>query len=236
MLILDAVKTIVNFINSLATFFKSEPQMVIFEKTINGKTEIVQTPNAVMLSYMFGKKYLGAGTEIPTTRIDGTPVEVGDLFYDLNSYSLKLIKDFSDDGKPIWDNPISTETYSTYFFKGDGKNKEFNIPGGYNPGKAEVFVNGINKTPEVDISDGVSIKFDKAPNDGDEIFIVTFKLLTLANAFRTDEAISTPYDITILNKDQGLILKDRSKTDSNGEPVKWRLFIDDGNLGIEEVK
>ncbi|WP_281950281.1 hypothetical protein [Nitrosophilus kaiyonis] len=42
-------------------------------------------------------------------------------------------------------------------------------------------------------------------------------------------------DIEFATTTEGIVLKDRTSTDADGNPLRYRLFVENGNLGIEEI-
>jgi len=99
----------------------------------------------------------------------------------------------------------------------------------------EVYLNGVNVTNDVDSYNGQDIKFNTAPKDGDEIYGIFYGSFRLVDAVLTTGDSQTIGDIEFSVKTKGVILLDRTKADSDGNPIKYRLLVDNGNLAIEEV-
>ena len=121
-------------------------------------------------------------------------------------------------------------------FTGDGSTKVFTIEGGYDANMGIVYLNGTEVTQDVDISDGSTIVFNTAPADGDTVDYVMFGSFQLVNAVDLNSSQTVvgsktfSKDINIEDENNGLVLIDRSDTTK-----KYRLYVDNGNLGIEEV-
>lgn len=121
-------------------------------------------------------------------------------------------------------------------FQGDGSTTQFTPSKTFNPSLGLVFLNGVNVTEDVDISDGANIKFDTAPDSGDNIDYIFFDSIQFADTvtLSSDQDISGvktfSKDVVISDENQGVVLVDRSDTSK-----KYRLYVDNGNLGIETV-
>jgi len=180
----------------------------------------------------YAKTYLGAKDSDPTTRNDGSNLQVGDLYFNTTINKMKV---YNSDG--VWQLASSAVNgiKKTQLFIADGITKEFNVEGGFDATYADIYLNGVNVTKDVDVSDGQNIKFNIEPNNGDEIYGVFYGSFQIADTLPSNSDGTTTGDITFSNKNKGVILLDRSKTDDDGNPIKYRLFIDDGNLGIEEL-
>ena len=220
-----AAYTLIGFATKFQDYFRGEAGDVTFKYMNSDDSEVKETtvPNVAKLSQLFGNQYLGPKDDKPTTRNDGTDLEQGDLFY-YNSDKMVLVYD-GKDWKPIAD----YREMATSSFTGDGDTKEFTVDGGYAPNKGIVFINGSDNTPNADITDGEKIKFDDAPKDGDEIVAYFFNAVNVNDAISTSGGVSKG-DIEISQSDKGFILVDRN--DAN---KKYRLYVEDGNLGLEEV-
>jgi len=173
----------------------------------------------------YAKTYLGPKDTEPATRNDGTALQTGDLFFDT---SVGMMKVFNGS---VWQLASSAVNgiRKTQTWTGDGSTTEFIVDGGYDPLYAEVYVNGVNVTTDVDLTDGTKIVFSTAPSDGDEIFGTFFGSFSIADAVLTSGDSFTIGDIEFANSNKGIILNDRS----NGK--KYRLYVDNGNIYTEEV-
>ena len=72
-------------------------------------------------------------------------------------------------------------------FMGDGSTTSFAISGGFDAGYGIVFLNGVDVTKDVDISDGQNIKFNTAPANGDEISSYFFGSFQVADTYTKAE-------------------------------------------------
>jgi len=118
-------------------------------------------------------------------------------------------------------------TQKSYYY--DSSNDEF-IP--INPDYVEGFKNTLVINVVGDANGSVSFKGDEGNVSLELISINADKLdgLDSSQFLRNDIDDSINGDIEFTNENKGIILVDRSDTSK-----KYRLFIDNGNLGIEEV-
>ncbi len=120
---------------------------------------------------------IGAFDSEPTQRPDGTALQVGDVYYNRTDGKWRVY-----DGS-VWDNPDKESPIQVRgSFTGDGTTTTFNVVGGFNPAYGLVFLNGVEVTQDVDISDGQNIVFQTAPANGDIITYVFLSYFTPANA------------------------------------------------------
>jgi len=187
-----------------------------------GNVNNIKLPNLAKINNLFGKKYLGSSDSEPTEHADGTDLETGDMYFDNESKSSKVYD--GTNWKPVADYRNMTVAK----FTGDGDTKEFAVDNGFTPDKGMVFLNGSDVTSDVDISDGANIKFSTAPKDGDEIVGYFFNTFEVADTITTSGGSSTG-DIKISKSDKGFVLVDRK------DGKEYRLYVEDGNLGLEEV-
>jgi len=173
----------------------------------------------------YAKTYLGAKATEPTLRNDGTDLVVGDLFFDTSVDKMKVYNG------EVWQLASSAVNgiRKTQTWTGDGSTTEFTVDGGYDALYAEVYVNGVNVTTDVDLTDGTKIVFSTAPSDGDEIFGVFFGSFSIADAVLTSGNSATVGDIEFTDSTKGVVLNDRS------DGKKYRIYIDNGNIYTEEV-
>jgi len=190
----------------------------------------ITQPNLAKMAELLGRKYIGASDTPPTSKPDGTDLEAGDMYFDLNDKVMKVYN--GEEWKPV----AFASAFIKAEFTGDGETTEFTVDGGYNPGFGIVFVNGVNVGSDVDITDGKVIKFNEAPKDGDEILAYFYNAFEVADALVRTNDNETVGDIEFTIPEKGIILRDRTQTDDDGNPVRWRLFIDDGNIKIESVE
>ena len=220
---IDFIETAENFLNQLPTTC-NEINTAIDDvnKWLGDKDE----------AYI--KMYLGAKENDPTTRNDGSDLKAGDLYFNTTINKMRAYAN-SNDGWVLASSAVNGLLKSGRF-TGDGSTKEFVIDGGYDANMGIVYLNGTEVTPDVDISDGSKIVFNTVPSNGDTIDYTMFGSFQLANAvdLTSSQTITGPKtfskDITISDDMQGLILIDRSDTTK-----KYRLYVDNGNLGIETV-
>ena len=193
--------------------------------------------------------YIGASSEPPTSSSDGGDLKPGDKYFDTDTKKMM-----------IWDGsawvvdpdfyviaPIDGMVKKVQYL-GDGTKKSFTVTDGYTPNMGQVFLNGSNVTYGVDISDGANIVFEEAPKTDDEITAIFYGVFKVADCITNaefdtsfvplfdytgskilDKIKAANKDIETFDKNRSLILEDR------GNGTKYRLYIENGNLGIEEV-
>jgi hypothetical protein len=195
--------------------------------TGNSINDVINVSNNINSLHTYADTYLGAKDTPPTTRNNGDSLQNGDLYFDTAVSKMKVW----DSNSSSWQLASSAVNgiKKAQSFTGDGSTTEFTVTGGYDNNYGEVYLNGVNITKDVDISDGAKIKFNTAPTDGDEIYGVFFGAFQVADALLTSGDSSTVGDVEFTNKNKGVILNDRS----NGK--KYRLAINNGNLEVEEV-
>ena len=114
--------------------------------------------------------------KVPTT----SDLEIGELAVNLADKKLYTKRLNPDTGEEeivsVGGGGSGSVTYKDGTFTGDGSTTDFEVSGGYPANQIEVFLNGINVTTEVDVSDGQYVKFNEAPNDGDEIYYYFYQL------------------------------------------------------------
>jgi len=139
----------------------------------------------------FVEQYQGAKTEDPTKRNDGSSLQEGDLYFNTTINKMKAYDGTSWQlASSAINGMVKKQTWT-----GDGTTTSFSVTDGYDANYAEVYVNGVNVTQDVDLSDGQNVKFDTAPADGDEILGVFFGSFVLADCYTKAEA-----DNTFVNK------------------------------------
>jgi hypothetical protein len=72
-------------------------------------------------------------------------------------------------------------------FRGDGTTTSFAVTDGFDANYGIVFLNGVDVTKDVDISDGQNIKFSTAPANGDEITAYFFGSFRVADVYTKSE-------------------------------------------------
>jgi hypothetical protein len=129
------------------------------------------------------RMYLGPKDSDPTARNDTTTLQVGDLFFDTTINKMK-----------VWDgsqwqlassavNGLLKKTQ----FTGDGTTTSFAVTDGFDANYGIVFLNGVDVTKDVDISDGQNIKFNTAPANGDETTAYFFGSFRVADVYTKSE-------------------------------------------------
>jgi len=195
----------------------------------DGNINSFYLPNLAKMASLLGKKYIGASDTEPTSELDGDELKTGDMYFD-TSRNQMMVYNGSE-----WEPVAFASSLKEVDFTGDGETTEFVVENGYNPNMGLVFLNGVNVTKDVDITNGKSIIFSEAPADGDEIFAIFYNNFEATDAMRLSDNNVTVGDLEFELPEKGVILRDRSLTDDNGNPVRYRLFIDNGDLKIEEL-
>jgi len=183
------------------------------------------TANSIDNVNTYAKTYYGVATEDPTARPDGSDCLTGDLYFNSTVEKMKV---FNGDTWQLATSAVNGMLKKA-IFTGDGSTTDFEVDGGFDANFGQVYLNGTNVTEDVDISDGQNIKFDTAPDDEDDILGVFFGSFEVADAIATTGGDCSG-DINITDDLKGVTLIDRSDNTKT-----YRLYVDDGNLGIEEV-
>lgn len=130
----------------------------------------------------FFARYLGPQITPPTTRLDGTSLHDGDLYF----------RDVTPKGFYVWS--AGSWTAAGTAIEGianipttpviaDSGQTSVPVPGGFDPNHILVFVNG-NKwdSPDIDVSSGSSILFTQALSGGEEISWIALGTFVVADA------------------------------------------------------
>jgi len=197
----------------------------ISKQNVPANIDISDTNYWETISGDFVEQYQGDKTDDPTNRNDGTVLQVGDLYFNTTIQKMKV---WNGDTWQLATSAING-MLNKAIFTGDGSTTIFKVNGGFDANFGQVYLNGVNVTNDVDISDGQTIKFNTAPNNGDEILGVFFGSFVVADAIATTGGDCSG-DINITDELKGITLVDRSDTTKT-----YRLYVDNGNLGIEEV-
>ena len=224
------VNTVSKSINAVNTV---SPNVANINTVAQSIDNVNITANSIDDVNTYAKTYYGSLNEDPTTRPDGTVIQVGDLYFNTTIHKMKAY-----DGNSGWVMASSAVNgiIKSGRFIGNGSTKSFAVEGGYDSNFGIVYLNGVEVTPDVDISDGQNIVFNTAPDNGDTIDYVMFGSFKVSNTVDLDSSQTIVgsktfnKDITVSDDMQGLVLVDRSDTTK-----KYRLYVDNGNLGIEGV-
>jgi len=147
------------------------------QKDENGNISTVNIPNLSKIAKLLGRKYIGADDNEPTSKIDGSELEPGDLYFDTNKNQM-MVYNGSE-----WKSVAFASTLLKAEFTGDGATTEFTVNGGYNPNMGMVFLNGVNVNNVVDISSGSVIKFKEPPAEGDIIEAYFYNSFKVADTY-----------------------------------------------------
>lgn len=131
-------------------------------------------------------RYLGAKGAPPTVRDDGTPVGVGDMYFDTLLDSMRVLgqSGWKDAGSTVAGimeqiDPIVATNGQT----------SFTIPGGYDIGFLIVVVNGAVLPPaDYTATNGTTVVLDEALTAGDEVSGVKFGAVTLTTVYNKTQS------------------------------------------------
>ena len=178
------------------------------------------------LTGIFSETYQGSYSDDPSKRTNGGDLQIGDVCFNTTDNRLKVYT-----GSKGWKYVSESVNGLLKRFNatGDGTTTSFTVDGGYNADMGVVMLNSADVTNEVDISDGSSIKFNTAPANGSKISAYFFNSFQLADAMSVSGDNEIDGDIFFKKNIKGIILTDRSNS------KKYRLYVNNGNLGIEEA-
>jgi hypothetical protein len=132
----------------------------------------------------FADVYIGASATAPTTRADTSALQVGDLYFDTSTDTMKV---YSSGG---WINAGSSVngTANRYDYvvgtsSGSYTGSTTNFPATYDAGYVDVFLNGTKLVPTTDFTatSGTEIVLGTAASSGSNICIVGYGTFSLAN-------------------------------------------------------
>lgn len=126
-------------------------------------------------------RYLGARAAPPTVRDDGTPVDVGDMYFDTAQDQMRVL------GSAGWKNAGSSVAgilNQISPMTATAGQTVFSIAGGYDVGYLIVTVNGSVIAPtNYTATDGTSITFGSGLNAGDKVSGIAFGAVTLSSIY-----------------------------------------------------
>lgn len=128
----------------------------------------------------FRNRYQGAQATPPTARVDGSPLQEGDLYF--RSVAPKGIYVFASGwiaaGSAI-EGTVNTPASPVIATAGQSS---IVVPGGYDPGFITVFVNGTKwDSPDIDVTSGSAIVFPSPLAGGEEISWLAFGTFSVIN-------------------------------------------------------
>ncbi|QBE66833.1 phage tail fiber domain-containing protein [Pseudoduganella lutea] len=126
------------------------------------------------------KIYQGTKAEPPFVRIDGTELQVGDLYFNTTLSALQVygVLGWQDAGTTL-NGIITKPAGGTPIIAYEGQTK-IPVPEGYTPGQGLVFLNGAALTePDVSITDGANIIFKDPLKALDEVFYEFFSTVQI---------------------------------------------------------
>jgi len=130
----------------------------------------------------FLKRYMGARSSDPATRYDGSPLQVGDLYYNSTANEIRVWASGN-----YWEKATPTiqaimgGTFNAPIIATEGQTV-VPVVGGYDSPFIIVWVNGSQiEQPEIDVSDGQNIVFTTPLAAGDEVTYRAFGAFRVAN-------------------------------------------------------
>ena len=131
------------------------------------------------LSGYFVEQYQGSGATDPTTRIDSTPLQTGDLFFNTTLNEMRVYTGV------VWKSAGSTVngTSKRQSFTATSGQTTFTISGGYSANFADVYLNGsklVNGT-DVDVTSGTDVVLATGATAGDIVDVVAYGDFKVAN-------------------------------------------------------
>jgi len=132
-------------------------------------------------------RYLGAKSEAPTEREDGSAVAVGDMYFDLGLDAMRVL------GASGWKNAGSSVAgiMEQFALTATAGQTSFAIPEGYEPGYLIVYVNGIAlETGDYTATNGTTVVFAEGLSAGDSVSGVKFGSVNLATVYNKTQSDS----------------------------------------------
>lgn len=146
--------------------------------------------NAANTLAAFKRQYQGSLATAPTTRYDSSPLQIGDLYFNTPENAMKVY------GASGWINAGSSVNgirKIQSFTATPGQNL-FTIPGGYDAGFVEVFINGWRlSAADIDTSSGSTVSLLEACAGGELVDIICYGAFSLAGSYtkaETDAAVA----------------------------------------------
>jgi len=140
----------------------------------------------------FADIYQGPKSEAPTTRNDGSVLQNGDLYFQIENDDIKAQMMEYDATNSVWLSVGSTVngTSKRETFTAEADQTEFTITGGYDASYADVFLNGrkLVNSDEVDVSDGTKVVLSDGASEGDIIDVVAYGTFSIADTYSRAEA------------------------------------------------
>ena len=132
----------------------------------------------------FADVYIGASATAPTTRNDSSALQVGDLYFDTSTDTMKV---YSSGGWTAAGSSVNG-TANRYDYvvgtsSGSYTGSTTNFPATYDAGYVDVFLNGTKLVPTTDFTatSGTEIVLGTAASSGSNICIVGYGTFSLAN-------------------------------------------------------
>jgi len=129
----------------------------------------------------FADVYLGPHATAPTTRTDGSALQIGDLYFNTSDNSMKV---YSASG---WVNAASTVngTAIRQTYAATAGQTSFTVTGGYDAGYIDVFLNGVKLTNGVDVTvtSGTVFVLAVGADAGDRLDAVAYGAFAVADTY-----------------------------------------------------
>ncbi len=119
------------------------------------------------------KRYQGPSASNPTTRLDGSAIQTGDMYFNTVALEMRVYNG------TIWQaQAASPDTMSERSFLATAGQTSYTFAGGYRVGVTYVWVNGVMLYPnEFTATDGTTITFGAALALNDEVRVISFKAI-----------------------------------------------------------
>lgn len=146
--------------------------------------------NAANTLAAFKRQYQGSLATAPTARYDSSPLQIGDLYFNTAENAMKVY------GSSGWINAGSSVNgiRKIQSFTATPGQSLFTIPGGYDAGFVEVFVNGWRlSAADIDTSSGSTVSLLEACSGGELVDIICYGAFSLAGTYtkaETDAAVA----------------------------------------------
>jgi hypothetical protein len=134
----------------------------------------------------FKKQYQGRSASAPTTRYDGSTLQVGDLYFNT---TLNAMQVYGNSGWVAAGSSVNgTSKRATYTYSSGAPT--FTVNGGYDAGYVDVYLNGYKlvRTSDFDDTSGSTITINRTLIAGDIVDIVAYGTFNIANVYTKSES------------------------------------------------
>ena len=183
------ISTTANNISDVSTIATNIQAVTTTSNNITSVQSIVDNMDEVTY---FADIYQGPKDTQPSVRNDGSALQNGDLYFQIETDSLKAQMMEYDASNNVWlsvGSTVNGTSIREVFIATEGQTI-FTITGGYDAGYADVYLNGkklINED-DVDTSSGTEIVLSTPAVEGDILDVVAYGIFNIADHYTKAEA------------------------------------------------